>query len=91
MPYAGQFGGIDQVTPFQEWLLEQSERNDAVGDLARDYRDNLFHSRPGGELSDNDFFDRVQSVPNSLRMGAGSALEAFKEAYNEWLVRITSH
>lgn len=65
----------EERTPFKTWLLAQHERDDAVGDLARDAKqDRRFPSR----------------APDAMRhletMGAcHQAIEALRKAAHEWI------
>ncbi len=63
---------------FCSWLSKQTDRDDPIGDLARDVRDDS--SRPHGNSGYRKWFGhiRIRSYSNSLVM------DAFRKAWREY-------
>jgi hypothetical protein len=66
---------------FGEWLAGQAERDDAVGDLARDFCYDVEHGCGGGVQSPGDLADHARGAHSGM---ADDAEEALHQAGREW-------
>lgn len=65
------------MSPFMLWLVRQMERDDAVGDIARDLLDDPYAPRDGTSIAD--YRDYLVALGASV-----PAITALEQAWQEW-------
>jgi len=68
------------MTGFRAWLRKQTRRDDRIGDIARDFEDDVRRKCMPGVHSPYGILSHIEGMHDA----SGRAVEAFQAAEQEW-------